>query len=265
MIYKELKRYDSYIPKDSYLHWNKDYALKELIKQVIDCDGSVTINDSSCLVLEFPNAIYPPYMLMNGLGNNYRENPFAVMNAGMKVAIYTLLRDNIRFYFMNNLGSFTGLDFMFEFKESDELNIETMHVYVRHRYELHVRGTRIEIPNITIDELERIKTVELTNIMKKDIEKLSLESKLLMFKYGMSKIKVSMDKEIDKLLLELNTNEMKLYCAIFYDVKEWSQKGGAIAFIKEYLKEKQIDLRKIAKEKNILTKELDCLLCSYFD
>lgn len=272
MLYKEGKLYDSYLSKNDYLHWSKDHAIKELITQTISSGGAATIDDNSCLVLEIPTPIYPPYIIMqpsymkyqDTFYEIYQDNPFDIMDAGMKIAIHTLLREKNKFYFMNNFGYFTGLCFFFEIRESNELKEDTMHVWVRHRYELPVEGTRIEIPHISKEVMEKIYALEKSDFMVKDRERLRLESKLRISIKGVRKIKLESDTEMDNFLSLIITPEMTLKCLIFYGMEKWLQKGGAIAFIKEYLKEQKIDIRKLAQEKNILTKEIETI-CSYFD
>lgn len=264
MLYKEGMLYDSYLSKNDYLHWRKNHAIKELISQTISNSGTVTLNDKSCLVLEIPTPIYPPHVIMYSSYEIYHDNPFDIMDAGMKIAIQTLLREKTKFYFMNNLGFFTGLCFLFEFSESNELKEDTMHVFVRHRNELAIMGTRIEIPNISVKDLEKINALGKPDFMIKDKERLRLESKIIIFMRGKRRIKVELDKEIDAFLSQIISPEIRLGWAIFYNMEKWVKKGGPIAFLKECLQEQKIDIRKLAEEKNMLTNEIE-KICSYLD
>lgn len=200
MLYKEGMLYDSYLSKTDYLHWSKYHAIKELISQTISNGGTVTLDDNSCLVLEIPTPIYSPHIIMHSSYEIYQDNPFDIMDAGMKIAIHTLLIEKTKFYFMNNLGYFTGLCFFFEFSESNELKEDTMHVFVRHMYEIQVMGTRIEISNICVEEMKKINVREKPDFMSKDRERLRLESKIIMSLKEIRRIKLESDKEIDNFL-----------------------------------------------------------------
>ena len=100
MLYKEGKLYDSYLSKNNYLHWSKDHAIKELISQTISSGGTATLDDNSCLVLEIPTPIYSPHIIMqpsymkyqDTFYEIYQDNPFDIMDAGMKIAFIHIKR-----------------------------------------------------------------------------------------------------------------------------------------------------------------------------
>ena len=158
-------KYNLNLTRDYCRHWTVENAIRELIANTLDEEGTIEIFphnelDNFVTVAFKNNRFLSPEAFILGNSSKLSKNPIGQYGEGLKLAILVLLREGVEFKITSGKSDqlLTKYVFDFEVPETLQTSIETLHLHKKQMDLViaHSDNTRIEVFNINKDMLDKL-------------------------------------------------------------------------------------------------------------